>query len=359
MRNEVKVGINAERQKFRLPKKKEKKALDFFDKKDIENYSGFIGTKLTLGENKALFAIYKMLNAKKPKVNKDAKLSDFATRLPFKSKAEYFDAYGVGKRKTSRGWMEYNVGESKKAMRDLFGLTKSNCLYYERTYWKKNKQGKEKKLTDVIAFVGSLIRVVIEGKGLDEEEIMKFKKNNLTPEEFDRLFTYELDIASILIDQWKSHFILIPDTLFDDIKKISDGKQSKYYPLFIEWLILQAEFKRRNKDVKNKISIHWRKLARTLRMDALIKKREKTKIKEMLQQCYEIAHRLGYLSNAVTNEEVHKLTLNTEQYPYYAEEIKRTQELWHKKEYKRKKLIEKRLKFVEKSPQSLRGTLSI
>ena len=54
MTKSTRVGIQAEKQKFRLPVRKEKKALSLFRKEDIENYCGFIGVKLTLGQNKAL-----------------------------------------------------------------------------------------------------------------------------------------------------------------------------------------------------------------------------------------------------------------------------------------------------------------
>lgn len=99
----TKVGIHAEKQKFRLPLRKERGALSLFKREDVENYSGFIGVKLSLGENKALFAIFKMLGARKPTIKEDVNLSDFAVRLKFNSLAEYYEAYGVGKRKTARG----------------------------------------------------------------------------------------------------------------------------------------------------------------------------------------------------------------------------------------------------------------
>ncbi len=346
---QIKVSIHAGRQKFRLPKKKEKYALSLFGKEDIENCSGFIGVKFSLGENKALFAIYKMLDAKSPEIKEDAKLQDMGTSLEFKSKAEYYDAYGVKKKKTKRGFIEYNARESREAMHNLFKLTENNPLYYERTDWKKDKQGKEEKLTNVVAFMGSLIRIVIEGKGLTNEEMNKFRTNNLTPGELERLFTYEIDIANILVDQWKKYFMLIPNTLFEDIKQatkqIGDGRQrqDRYTPLFIEWLILQVEMRRRKMNAKKtdlglEIKMHWKNLARTLRMDALIKKRQWGRIKEKLQKSYEIARCLGFISDCKFNQNngIDSWEINPKHFPSFNKTRKHWQEIWHKRRNKKK-----------------------
>jgi len=281
-----------------------------------------------------------MLDAKNPEIKEDVKLQDMGTSLEFETKVEFLEAYGVRKRKTKKGWIQYDTSESRRAMRGLYGLTKHNLLYYERTYWEEKKMK-----TDVIAFMGSLVRMVIKGKGLSEEEIMKFRNETITPEEFERLFTYEIDIANILIDQWKNHFMLLPNTLFEDIRQITTGRQSKYPALFIEWLILQAEMRRRKMNVKKadlglEIKIHYKNLARTLRMDARIKKRQWGKIRKELCQCFETACKMGYLSNTILDEldddGMCELTFNPEKYPSFNKTRKHWQVIWHKRRNKKK-----------------------
>lgn len=349
MKNENKYipsGMHVERNKFRLNQRTENEALDLFKVRNIEIYEDFIGMNLTRAENKALLAVQEILNNRTPLTNHKINSTEFPSRLKF-SLSEYYDAYGVGKRKTARGWMDYNARESKLALKNLHSLaSKPRQFFYKRVRWTKDKEGKKERLTSFRAFIGTLINFTAGFNDLKDSEVQELKKGRWTRVKTEERADMDIGLSVIITDQMKDYYVLIPTTLYDDIKQITPSR-SGYIPLFIEWLIVQAELKRRNEDTRIIIEIDEIKLARTLRMDYLVRTGRRKEIRKKLNECYEIASRLGYLSNALADEEVHKLTLNPEKYPYWNDMIKRTQKLWHKKEYKRKKAVEKRLKSTE------------
>lgn len=341
MKKYVPSGLHAERSKFRLNEKEEDKALDIFKLKNIELYEDFIGMSLERSENKALLAIQGILNMRGFFTNHKVNSTNFPSRLKF-SLPEFYDAYGVGKRKTKRGWMEYNVRESKLALKALRNLgIKPHQFFYKRVRWVGNKKDKDRR-TSFRAFMGTLINFTAGFTDLKDSEVDELISGKWSRTKTEERADMDVGLSIIITDQMGEYYVLMPTNLYDDIKKISDSR-SKYIPAFIQWLIVEAELKRRNKDFDIKKKIHRDKLARTLRMDYWIRTHRIGKINETLQLCYEIAYKLGYISNALSHEEIHVLTLNPEKYPYWNEEREASQKLWHEKKYKRKKLIEKRL----------------
>jgi len=341
-------GLHLERNKFRLSKEKEDRALDIFRIRNIELYEDFIGMSLTLAQNKALLAIQGIQNIRKDNAN--------PTHLKF-TRPEYFEAYGVGKNKR-KGGLEYNYRESKLALKALASLADNiHQFFYKRVHWVGDKKKEENRRTSYRAFLGSLITIDAGFSNLKNSEAEALRGGKWSRAKTEKRADIEITLSKIITDQLQGYYVLIPSSLFDDVKQttktITDEKgkkkkarSNKYIPLFLEWLIVEAELKRRNKDFSTKIEIHQDKLARTLRMDYWIKTHRVGKIEAMLKQCFDVAYQKNYLSNAYINEEkICELTLNPEEYPYWHEEMKRTQELWHQKEYKRKKLIEKRLKY--------------
>ena len=338
----TKSPLQLERNKFRLNKKKEANAFDIFKARDLTLYEDFIGMSLKRNENKALFAMQKILTAHAPSTNHATNATEFPSRLKF-SLPEYYDAYGVGKRKTKRGKMEYNVRESELAIKALCSLgNKPHQLFYKRVHWIGDKENNENRRTSFKAFIGTLINFTTSFNDLKDNEVKELLGGKWSKTKMDERADIDVGLSVIITDQM-GYYVLIPSNLYNDIKQITSST-SKYIPAFIQWCIVQAELKRRNKDFGT-ISIHRDKIARTLRMDYWIKTHRIEKINKTLQLCYEIAHKLGYLNNALSHEEIHVLTLNPEKYPYWNEERLTSQKLWHQKGYKREKQIEKRLKY--------------
>ena len=147
-----------------------------------------------------------------------------------------------------------------KALRAL--ANRKYKIIYERKRW--DKKGKE--LTDVIITESSLIQIVWGLIGLSVEEKKKWDEGRFSENEFMDRSTIAVEFSPIMVDQIDGYFLLIPSSFYEDIKaQIPAAKYSQYIPLFLEWLILQAEIQRRAK-TGWKIIINYKKLADKLGM---------------------------------------------------------------------------------------------
>lgn len=265
------------------------------------------GLSLSLTENKALFALQKLLDKTNYKGNIDGRdaapentfhYSGYLPRVQF-NPAEYLEAYGLKKSTSGRGYQEYNSNERSEAMKALRSLAdKKFKIIYERKRWDEKK----KMVTDVIITESSLIQIVWGLIGLTAEEKKKWDEGRFSETELMDRSTIAVEFSPIMVDQIDGYFILIPSSFYEDIKaQIPAAKYSQYIPLFLEWLILQAEIQRRAK-TGWKIEINYKKLAEKLQMKSMIKKRKWTQIREKLNECYEVAVKLGYLEGYSTEE---------------------------------------------------------
>ncbi len=267
------------------------------------------GIVLSLNENKALFAIQKLLDKTNYEGNIDGvqtnadensfRFCGMIPRLQF-CPVEYLKAYGLQRKRTSRGYQEYSANERKQALDALRSLAdKKFKIVYKRTHWDDDNKDA---LTDVIVTDTPLIKIAWGILGMTADEKKKYDNDEFTEEELLRRSTIGIEISPILVDQIDGYYILLPDTLFTDIKQqLNKGKYSQYIPLFIEWLILQAEIQRRAK-TGWKIAINYKKLAYKLRMDKLIQRRKWNEIKEQLSECYYVAMQLGYITSWETTD---------------------------------------------------------
>jgi len=265
------------------------------------------GLSLSLTENKALFALQKLLDKTNYKGNIEGRdatpentfhYSGYLPRVQF-NPAEYLEAYGLKRSTSGRGYQEFNSNERSEAMKALRSLAdKKFKIIYERKRWDEKK----KMVTDVIITESSLIQIVWGLIGLDAEEKKKWDEGRFSETELMDRSTIAVEFSPIMVDQIDGYFILIPSSFYEDIKaQIPAAKYSQYIPLFLEWLILQAEIQRRAK-TGWKIEINYKKLAEKLGMGKLIRQRKNKEIRANLEECYDIAIKLGYIEKATTED---------------------------------------------------------
>jgi len=331
----IKVGLHVEQQKFRPGKEEEDRQLALFKERNLAYSFDVIGLDLTIPQSRALLAVQRLLDETGYKGNVDgiekdgydeSKFRGYVPRLKITT-AQYLEAYGVDKVKTGRDKLEYSGKERMLALEALEQIAiKQYKFYYERQYWIKTAKGREEKRIDLIITVSPLIKMYIWYKGLTEAEAEEVKSGRLTQAGDKKLHSILIEPAPILIDQINKYFLLKPFSLYQDIKRLKDGRYSVYIPRFIEWLMKQEEMKRRKRDHNINIKIRYKELARTLRMDSWIKSRHWTEIKKKLLECYQIAKELGYISGFKIEagkyyKGVDEFILNLDKFPHLKEEI--------------------------------------
>lgn len=329
----IKTSLHSELQKFgKKPKSNQSSIFDLLDpiddetKKDIIKYQiEVIGIDNTHAQNQALFAIQKILSESGYKGNEEGKklsneensfkFTGFLPSVKF-TPHQYLEAYGVSKRKTPRGKLEYNSNERIEAFKVLRELSEKRYLFfYEKKYWKDGKE-----LFDVVKTVRPIFNIIegYESLNLEERNALKQKDESLD----EKLKFIVIEPCPILVDQINSYFVLKPANCYQEIRLLV-GKTSKYVPLFIDYLraeVTKREISAKGKDINWKIDINYETLAYKLRMDKLIKDYKTKKIKEELSKCYKIAQDLGYLSEYETivsesnNTTIEKLTLNPDKF---------------------------------------------
>jgi len=308
----VRCGIHAEKQKFRLNEEKEDKALDLFKEKGLELQYDYIGAKLSFNQQRAIFAIQILTDAYYGSNDKGKdKPNDSLPQLEVK-RSDYFEAYGV---KTAAEKIQ-----SLKALKNIAD-TKIQ-MYYERARWVANKEGKKEQLFDLMIWDAPFVRIIRGYRDLTKPQVKKVKSGRLTKAEYEKLYLMLIEPSRVIIDQLETFFVLQDRNLYQSIKQLSNDRPSRYAPLFISWLILQVEMKRRKKDWSELIKISWQKLARTLGMASWIKTRQWGRIKEELLKCFKIAERRGYLwshnsSNSDIENDIQLLFINSEKFPSY------------------------------------------
>ena len=311
----AKLPLHAELQKF--PKKQWEQD-SFWDKltpnaqsqmaeKDINT----VGLNLSKAENKALFAVMKISSR-----------TGFASTTLKVLTTEYLEAYGVGKKQTTRNKVEFNRGERDEAMKAMDSLNdRQHFLWYEKMHFNK---GEAK--VDVVTTFRSLINLTKLHKDMTLPERDALVSGDSSSATQERLTHLQIELAPILVDQIHTYFVLKPANCYDEIKLLV-GNASEYVYRFVDYLF--AEMAKRecsSKGVGNrnwKIEINDRKLARTLRMDAWERNRKWKQIHNSLQNCYGVAKELGYLKSFETVEGVtaskEVLVLNPEKFKWTQE----------------------------------------
>lgn len=318
----VKVSLHAERQKFgEVPKPKMLSLFEEFKAEAEEHHIEVVGVDITTAQKKALFAVQTELNATDYKGNLPPRSLDLKSS-PFKfsgavplvrlSLTRYLELYGVGKRETARGYLEFNANERAEALQALRELNdKRFLLYYERRYW---VDGRER--FDVIKTVRPLLAIIEGYEALTRVERDTVKSGETSKEADEKLKAIVIEPAPILVDQVGGHFALKPANCYQEVKLLAPHASKFVYNL-IDYLSYEAGCKG-SKGKPLVVRIGFLELAHTLRMKSWIENRQWTQIRGSLDKSYEIAKTLGYLLDYKTvkgtTKDLEELTLNPDKF---------------------------------------------
>jgi len=339
----IKASMHLENQKFgRKPKPAQPSIfgeLDIEDRETIEEQNiKIVGVDFTVSQNKALFTLQTLLNKTDQKGNTSREVNSmnffYKGSLPSLkfTRSEYLDTYGVTKRQTSRGKLEYNANESEESLKALRSLSENRYLLY---YTKKYFDNKRVEKYEVIRTVRPLISVVEGFKDLTELEkniVISDKNSTGTNTKLSHII---VELSPIFIDQIENHYVLKPANVYEEIK-IKAPHSSKFVYKFIDYLLTQVskrQSKYKGNNINWEIKTNYKTLAHTLKMNSWINSRNWKQVRGSLNKSYEIAKDLGYLQGYRTIEgktgEIELLTLNPDKF-YRAEEIKETREKMEK-----------------------------
>jgi hypothetical protein len=318
----VKVSLHAERQKFgEVPKPKMLSLFEEFKAEAEEHHIEVVGVDITATQDKALFAVQTALNETDYKGNLPPRSLDLRAS-PFKfsgsvplvrlSLTRYLDLYGVGKRETARGYLEYNANERTEALKALRALNdKRWLLYYERRYW---VDGRER--FDVIKTVRPLLAIIEGYEALTRAERDSVKSGETSKEADEKLKTIVIEPSPILVDQVGGHFALKPANCYQEVKLLAPHASKFVYNL-IDYLVYEAG-RKGSKGKPLVVRIGFVELAHTLRMKSWIEKSQWAQIRGSLDKSYEIAKTLGYLLDYKTvkgtTKDLEELTLNPDKF---------------------------------------------
>jgi len=322
----VKVGLTLEQQKFgHRPRQ-----LGLFDglmdttRKEIAEKSiEVIGLDISEAQRAALFAIQKLFSATDYKGNIPGKenykseafsFQGFLPALQF-TPAEYLAAYGLKKRKTARGWEEYSGEERRQALQALVDLTKP-FLFKAKWAYPRTVRGKTETVINRIEKISPLILITRGWEALTKQEDAALDKGAGTAGTDEKLKAIQIEPSPIVVQGIERFYALKPANYAEEIKFLVPHA-SKFVYRFVDWLIVQAELKRRNR-APLVILENIQEIAYHLRMDAYIKTNQGKRIRQIIAKCYKVAKDLGYLLSYETvkgqTKDLERLELNPEKF---------------------------------------------
>lgn len=278
----VRVGLHLQMLKFGPVYDPTKPTLDD-NVKDIaviskarQRHITHIGIELSYAENRALFAVQRLLDDTAFRGNtRPVKLSH---GNPYKMKGnqpvlevkipEYLDAYGVKKKKSSRQKQEFSAKGRTSALAALESLAKKSfLLVYQRDVYDPKKQGR--------VLRSELIETV--------DKLFELKKANgrltITP-------------SPIMFDQEDTYYMILPADLYTAV--VMDKQRSML--LFIEYLFYHYEKNRVGGGIKKyEFTRQMETIAEEIGLGNLISSRQWSKIRSILNEYYEFAKQKGYL----------------------------------------------------------------
>jgi hypothetical protein len=320
----VKVGLHSELQKFEY-------GLRPISEKDTKEYGvEVIGLDLALPQDRAMFALQKLFNDTNYEGNipgremnseidnNKFKFKGYLPALKF-TPSQYLEAFGVKKYETERGFKEYGGAERKWALDALLELAMKHFLFvYKRKYCLENNKGKKIQRTDRIEVIAPLIKIMRGWEALTKKEDILLSKGISTQATDKKLkaIAIEIEPAPIMVQDINSYFLLKPANFFQEIKLKYPGTSKSTY-LFIDWLIAQAELKRRKRKSLI-IEENFETIAAHLRMNSYLKNKKITMIRQIMNNCYKRTKEFGYLLSHETiqgqTKELDRLVLNPEKF---------------------------------------------
>lgn len=296
------ASMHTELQKFKDSKKVRQLTLgELGDTEEAESIMEIHGLEdFTLSQDKALSALQILLD----KTNYKGNVPDRETISSSVYKGnfiipgliitpdEYLHAYGL--KKTKRGG-EYNSNERQEAMKALDSLTEHRRICYQRKRFKGKKP-----VHDLIVEQVSLIKITKSYTGLTEQEA----SDVIQGKEKKRASKLLIEFTPLLVDQIDSFYLLKPIGMHREIQEIIGKRRgSMSLSLFISWLLTKN---------RTEVRITVDHLAERLSLDYLIQNRHKKKLDEKLQECYQVAMKLGYLLDYKESFDTMIFTLNPE-----------------------------------------------
>lgn len=304
----VKASLHLESQKFgKQPGSAQRSLFDYLngEQKELAREENIetTGIDLSMTQNRAVNAIQSLFTVTGYKGSGPEEIFDGRGPSKFKGSlptlkvtpTQYLEAYGVKKQKTGRGKMEYRSNERKEAIKALEELaSKSRLIWYTRKYLEETKRGAKEERSEVIKVITPLIQLGMRYQNLTEGEVEQVKQGGSR-----KLSHLLIKPFPIFVDQIDKYFILKGARYLEEIKQIAP--RSKILYRLVDFLLLQAELKRRHKD-NYTVEINYIKLAHKLRMNAWINTRNWKQIRESLNSHYDHAKQLGYLNSYKIDE---------------------------------------------------------
>jgi len=280
-------------------------------RKVMQTESYVLGLDLNVRQTKALFAVIKIFDGTGYIKDKAGKIVSYKGNVPYKrleayespdriehkiipsvsiTLPEYYDAYGVTKRRTKRGWNERNSNECKEALKALRELSEIKpVIVYKRRYF--NEKGEER-IDRIERAPVPIVKVDKAWQDITLEEDKELDQGNNTkaPTHF------QIQADPIMIDQLDKYYLLKPVDFYELINLYSEGpKTSEYVTLFMEWVHKTATDIYRSRKNNWNHEIGSLLLAKKLRMESTIKKRNWERIKKWLQQGVTVSQKMGYI----------------------------------------------------------------
>lgn len=282
-----KAGMHLEKQKFKNVRQARQLLLSEADltEEEMEREVEVSGLNLTVGEDRALSALQILLNSSDYQGNlpsRDIKSKQWESLRTSPAQAftwpEYFEAYGL---KKMGG--QYKGEKVENAKRDLNSLaTKAQRLVYKRRRWITDK-GKRKQVFDVVVWKGTLIQLLEGYEGLERTEASQVEAGQTVKA---RKHKVAVVFNPIFIDGILDYFLLKPVNLHQEIKAITGKQTSPVTTRFICYLLTL--------DI-TPLPIAREKLIERLRLDYLLKERQKSRVEKILQEAFYVAKQAGFL----------------------------------------------------------------
>jgi hypothetical protein len=213
---------------------------------------------------------------------------------------ELMDALGIGRE---------DSGDWERAVNALHTLgVKQYCYFYDRLSMDEKRVGQYDKF----------------GKPIKEEVVVVdtlFKIAHVLDENTKALKYYEITPSPIFLDQRESYFLLVPNNWREEVRLLFGSKKSSSYTFrLLLFLMYQGELKRRGTYRRASTSNLWtiemkrRDIAESIKMPQSVIKRNKKRMDTLLEDSYQIAKKLGYLTAYSHIDGVDTLVLNQRRY---------------------------------------------
>ncbi len=261
-----------------------------------------IGLNLDKKHRHALNAIQKLLAYTKYKGNTTGtthngdnsfNFTGYLPRIKF-TRAEYLEAYGVKKYKTSRGKWEFSGRDANEALGALGDLATQNHLIVSKR--KRFESGHE--VIDRIQTVSPVLKIFEGWNKLTKKEDVDLDNNFESESTNEKHAGFLVEPCPLLVDQIETYFVLKPANMYQEIK-LKVPSASKYVYAFIDLILHEAHLKKSKDKQKNWpkiIEFSRENLAYKLRLDGYIKSRNWKRIGQILSKCVQVATSLGWIS---------------------------------------------------------------